>query len=117
MENLILPVMIKGDTVIYTSPLVWGGVSYDIKKVLDKSALIGNRFYKIRNKELVKGTVSKNKKIIGIGVNDQASENERNSFISYIKELGIILDIEYLAKVTGTSITDEELKNLAKEVL
>ena len=55
---------------------MWGGLSYDVKKILDKTALIGDRFYNINNKELVKGSISKNKKTLGIAVSDQLSATE-----------------------------------------
>ncbi|MDR7855540.1 NAD(P)H-dependent oxidoreductase [Tissierella sp.] len=113
----ILPIIIKGDIVVYTSPLIWGGFSYDIKKILDKTALIGNRFYKTRNKEIVKGTISNNKKIIGIGVSEIASKMEQSSFEYFLKEVGTIMNIEYLGKVVNPTITDDELQNLAREVL
>lgn len=113
----ILPVLLEGDVVVYTSPLIWGGLSYDIKKVLDKTALIGDRFYSITNKEIVKGTISKNKKIVGIAVSDQVSVKEKSSFESFIKEIGLIMNIEYEAKVLATSITETEVEKLVTEVL
>lgn len=70
----IIPILIKGDIVIYTSPLIWGGFSADVKRILDKTALIGNRFYKVRNKELVKGLITNMKKVVGVGVSVDASE-------------------------------------------
>lgn len=113
----ILPVLIKGDIVIYTSPLIWGGFSYDVKKILDKNALIGNRFYKVKNKELVKGMISHMKKVIGVAVSDKVSEKEQSTFESYIKELGTIMDINYMGTVLNTRLKDEEIEKLAKEVL
>lgn len=113
----ILPILIKGDVVIYTSPLIWGGFSYDIKKILDKNALIGDRFYKVKNKELVKGMISNIRKIVGVAVSEKVSEKEQNTFKSYVKELGTIMDINYMGTVFNTSLTDEEIENLAKEVL
>lgn len=113
----ILPVLLEGDVLIYTSPLMWGGFSYDIKKILDKTSLIGYRFYNIMNKELVKGTISKNKKIIGIGVSDDVSSIERTSFENLIKEIGTIMNIDHGGMVVDTSINESQLHNLIKEML
>lgn len=113
----ILPILIKGDIVIYTSLLILGGFSYDVKKILDKTALIGNRFYKVKNKELVKGMISKMKKVVGVAVSEKASEKEQSTFENYVKELGIIMDINYMGTVLNTRLTDEEIEKLAKEVL
>lgn len=70
----MLPTIIRGDIVIFTSPLIWGGFSYDIKKVIDKIALIGSRFYIVRNKELVKGTIADMKKIVGVAFSEKSSD-------------------------------------------
>lgn len=113
----ILPILLEGDILIFTSPLVWGGLSYDVKKILDKTALIGDRFYNVNNKELVKGSISKNKKTVGIAVSDQLSAKEESDFKYFIKELGIITNVDYIGKVVGTSITETELESLIKEVL
>lgn len=113
----ILPILIKGDIVIYTSPLIWGGFSYDVKKILDKNALIGDRFYKVKNKELVKGMISNMKKVVGVAVSEKVSEKEQSTFESYVRELGTIMDINYMGTVLNTRLTDEEIEKLAKEVL
>lgn len=113
----ILPILIKGDIIIYTFPLTWGGFSYDVKKVLDKTALIGNRFYKVKNKELVKGMIGNMKKVVGVAVSEKASKKEQSTFESFVKELGTIMDIDYMGKVLNTRLTNEEIEKLANEVL
>lgn len=112
----IVPKLMYGDTIIFTSPLVWGGFSYSVKKAIDKMALIGDRFYYVKNKELVKGTISNMKKIIGIGVGDKVSDQEQRTFENLIKEIGIILDIKYMGKVIHTAFTGEDVEKLAMEV-
>ena len=117
----ILPFLLEGEYVIYTSPVTWGGVSCNIKKILDKTALIGDRSYNIRNKELVKGTLSNNKKIIGIGVANDISAQEKSDFQYLFKEIGTIMDIDHLTKIVDTSIetftTEAEIEKLLQEVL
>lgn len=115
MDNII-PLLIKCETVIYTSPLVWGGFSYITKKIIDKMSLTGSVFYKEKNKELVKGTISNMKKLIGIGVGDNISDKERKSFKYQLKEIGLIIDIKYLGKVFSNAFTELDIEKLALEV-
>jgi|LSQX01.2.fsa_nt_gb putative NADPH-quinone reductase len=112
----IIPLLMKCETVIYTSPLLWGGFSYIVKKVVDKMALTGSVFYKEKNKELVKGTISNMKKLIGIGVGDNVSDKERVSFENHIREIAIIIDIKYLGKVFRSRFTEPDIEKLAMEV-
>ena len=114
--DTIIPLLMKCETIIYTSPLVWGGFSYIIKKIVDKMALTGSVFYKEKNKELVKGTISNMKKLIGIGIGDNIPDKERLSFESLIKEIAIIIDIKYLGKVFTKAFTESDMENLVLEV-
>lgn len=112
----IVPLLMKGDIIFYTSPIVWGGFSYNIKKVIDKMALTGSRFYKVKNGELVKGTISNIKKLVGIGVSDRVSDKERKTFENLIKEMGIIIDTKYMGKIIDTQFTHKDVERIAKEV-
>lgn len=115
MDNIV-PLLMEGDSIIYTSPLIWGGFSYSIKKVIDKMALTGNRFYKVKNGELVKGTISNMKKLVGIGVSDRVSDKERKTFENLLKEMGIITDTKYMGKVIDTQFTHDDVGKIATEV-
>lgn len=113
----ILPILIKGDILLYTSPLVWGGFSYDIKKILDKTALIGDRFYSVRNKEMVKGTIAKMNKIVGIGVSQGPQLKGQTVFENLMRETGTIMNIQSVGRVVESILNQEEVKKLAMEVL
>ncbi len=113
----ILPILAKADKLVYTTPLQWGHTSYDIKKILDKTALLGNRFYKMRGKEMVKGFANKNMKLVQLGISERASDKEKNTFLNLIKEMANIMDVDYIAKVIKPETTEEEVAIIAKEVL
>lgn len=114
MDNIV-PLMMKCEAIVYTTPLLWGGFSYKIKKVIDKMALTGSVFYKEKNKELVKGTISSMKKLIAIAVGDNLSDKEIITFEDHIKEFARIIDIKYLGKVIN-SITELDIEKIALEV-
>lgn len=112
----IIPEIMATDVLILCSPLVWGGFSYELKKVIDKIALTGDRFYKVRNGELTKGTISNMKKIVGIAHSAHPSEKARRAFESYLREIGTIFDIDYLARVIENSGEPGWPEALAKEI-
>ena len=117
----ILPTLIKGETIIYVSPLLWGGFSYNIKKILDKTSLMGDRFYQVENKELVKGTIGNIKKIVGVGVSERRfnsrSKKEQGVFKNLLREIAMIMNIDYMGIIVDTMPTKDEIKMLAMEVL
>lgn len=113
----ILPIMARANKLVYTTPIQWGQTSYDIKKVLDKSALLGNRFYKMRGNEIVKGTASGDMKMAFIGISENPTEKAKNTFLSLTKEIANIMDSDHIARVMKPDFSDEELVKAAKEVL
>lgn len=113
----ILPIMARADKMVYTTPIQWGQTSYDIKKVLDKSSLLGNRFYKMRGKEIVKGTAAGNSKMAVIGISEKPADKAKRTFLTLAKEIANITDSDYIAKVMKPDISEEELVKTAKEVL
>ncbi len=112
----IVPLLMEGDTIIYTSPMVWGGFSACIKRIVDKMSLTGYRFYNYKNGELVKGTISKMTKIVGIAESDKTTENERLSFENLLKEIGNIIDVKHLGRVVASSYASTDVEKLALEV-
>lgn len=105
----------KSDMLIFTSPLMWGGFSYDVKKVIDKIAIIGNRFYHVRDSEIVKGMMSDLKKVAGIAVSSHTSQNQ--AFAGLIREMGIIMDVKYISRIVDEAITGENIESIAREVI
>lgn len=113
----ILPVLARATTYIYTSPVVWGGITYPLKKVLDKSALLGNRFYRVRNGELVKGINVDVQKLFLIGVCEGQEKKEATDFVFWGKEVIKIMDVSGNALTVSGQLSEEELQKLGKELI
>lgn len=124
MDEIITALM-KADIIVYTSLLKWGSFSADIKKILDKNCLLGDPFYYMTGDgELRKACKTGLKKIVGIGVSDAPSAEEETTFKTLLKEMGNLMGVEHMAKVTagsvikgmdGTSGTD--IEKLGKEII
>ncbi len=113
----ILPILARAEKTVYTTPIQWGQTSYDIKKVLDKTALLGNRFYKMRGKEIVKGSASGNTKLVHIGISEKSTDKAKKTFLNLAKEMGNIMDADHIAKIIGPDASEEEMVKIAKEIL
>ena len=112
----ILPIVVKENYLIITTQVVWGGPSFSVKKVLDKTALLGNRFYKVRNGELVKGTGYPLKKLIFFGVTEDKNRKSSKDFLFFVNEMGTILDVKRQAFLVSPKISEEELREIGKEL-
>ena len=113
----ILPKMAKADWLVYTHPLTFGGPSYDCKLVLDKSALLGNRFYKARNGEIVKGNIVGWKHMMFLAEKSGASQKEKETYHAYVKEVCKLIDVEPHVHVVGRNVSEQVIEQLAKEVM
>lgn len=122
----IMPVLIRADIIIYLSQIKWGGLSPAVRKILEKSALMGNIFYRVRKGELRKGCIGKIKKLVGIGICETCTAEEKETFQGLIKETGIIMDIKYMAKIICSKAGDGEkshgwekkdMEELGKEII
>lgn len=113
----ILPVFARADTLVLCFPLTWGGLSFDMKKVLDKSCLLGNTFYKVKHGEIVKGMITNLATLVSVAVKDHASEEEKNAYKALLFEIGNIMDLSLKTHLVGTKTGAETIEYLAKEVV
>lgn len=112
----LLPMLRQGDVIVCSSRVYWGGVSYPIKLVLDKMALTGSRFYKVRENELVKGHESHMKKLFGIGVEDTYDSAYERDYHKYFREVARIVDVKGQSRVVRPFLNRGEISGLAEAV-
>jgi multimeric flavodoxin WrbA len=83
--DLILPSIMHSETIIVISPIVFGGYSFKIKRIVDKFALIAGRHYYYNNGELVKGKRT-GTRYFAIGIHDGVIKEEIEVFKQFIAE-------------------------------
>jgi len=65
--DLILPFAAHAETIVIFTPVVFGGYSFRVKRIVDKLGLIGDRHYFFQKGELTKGEPSgRNYYVVGI---------------------------------------------------
>jgi len=111
----ILSEIVKSKKVIFISPVIYGGVSFHIKKILDRISSIGDPRYFVKYGELVKNMRVKDLEYYLIGIKNNINEKGTSIFIELHKEnvkimgvLGRALVIEgkSLKKVIGMALGD-----------
>ncbi len=113
----VMPLFFAAERTVWMTGLTWGVVSYPIKKVLDRTAVIGDRFYYIQNGELVKGSQTDNRKWCIFGVKEQASPEEAEALMAYVKENAILLNVPFAAGVLPPMPEEKAVQKIAGEVL
>lgn len=113
----ILPILLEAEPLVLCFPLTWGGLSFDMKKVIDKTSLIGDPFYKVKNGEVVKGWKGAMKHLIGVGVKKEASEEEKEALQKYMFELSNILGVSGKSHLVSEQTSTRAVEYLVKEVL
>lgn len=78
----VLPKIAGCRALVLVSPVVFGGVSHHIKKVMDRMSTLGDPRYHISGGEMVKGMNGKGMDYYMVGIGDTLSERERSDFSS-----------------------------------
>ncbi|RAU92810.1 NAD(P)H-dependent oxidoreductase [Paenibacillus sp. YN15] len=87
----IFPQVLQAGLLILVTPLVFGGYSFKVKRVLDKFGLIMDRHYFVEKGELVKGGLPDRPfRLMAVGVREGGSGAEASAFSRLIRELLII---------------------------
>lgn len=113
--DIICPKLIRTDYTIMVTPIVWGSYSYHSKKVLDKCAVIGDRYYHVKRGEIVKG-IQGHFKLYVIGVKEGCSHEEANAFHNLVKENINIMDTKGSSYIVNPMHCEEHITNIVKEV-
>lgn len=109
----ILRKLIRTDTLILVTPVTWGSYSSDVKKVLDRTAIIGDSHYYVKKGELIKGMRCNIKHMFAIGVKDNCSSEEKDAFTTLLRENVAIMDISGKAFVVNE---DSKIESMVEEI-
>ena len=112
----IYPKLVKSDTMILVTPIVFGSYSFKLKRVYDKCAVIGDRHYKVRNHELVKCGLAKISHIYAVGVKDHCTEEEKAAFQALVRENIIITSTQGKAYVVNNDIDHNAINEMVGEM-
>lgn len=111
--DAILRRLIRADKMVLVTPIMWGSYSSSIKRVFDRTAIIGDSHYYVVKGELVKGMRSNIKRMFAVGVKNNCSEDEKMTFEKLLYENVRIMNISGEAFVLND---DSEINAVLEEI-
>lgn len=114
--DIILPKLMQSDVLLIVTGVKWGSYSFKTKRILDKCAVIGDRHYYLKNRELVKGGIGRIKRFLAVGVKEQWSSGEKDVFSKLVEENIRIMNVKGRAFVLENDLKSDDLKEIMLEV-
>ena len=112
----VLPKIAGCRALVLVSPVVFGGVSHHIKKVMDRMAAVGDPRYQVSGGELVKGMSGQGMSYYMVGTGDKLGETERSAFLFLHKENRNIMNTRGKAFLLHSSPDQAVIDNIAQEI-
>ncbi|MDI9472843.1 MAG: flavodoxin family protein [Tissierellia bacterium] len=113
----VLPKIAGCRTLVLISPVVFGGVSHHIKKVMDRMAAVGNPRYRVNGGELVKGMSGSGMNYFMVGIGDKLKETQRSAFISLHEENRKIMSAKGKAFILDEGANKASMIKIAQEIV
>ena len=112
----VFPKIAVCQSLVLVSPVVFGGVSHHIKKVMDRMGAMGDPRYRISDGELVKGMSNQNMSYYLVGIGDRLSETERSAFTFLHKENRHIMNVRGRTFILGSLLNKVSVNKIAWEI-
>lgn len=112
----VLPKIAGCRSLVLVSPVVFGGVSHHIKKVMDRMSTLGDPRYHISGGEMVKGMSGKGMDYYIVGIGDALSERERSTFLFLHEENRHIMNVKGRAFILDNKRNKVVIDEIAQEI-
>lgn len=116
MQN-VLPKIVACQALVLISPVIFGGVSFHIKKVMDRMSAVGDPRYYYCNGELAKGMSNQGMNFYMVGIGDNLSETEKSAFLSLHEENRKIMNVKGQTYILGSKANQSMMERIAKEMI
>ena len=113
----ILPKIVRSKQIILVSPIIYGGVSFHIKKIMDRIASVGDPRYYLNGNELTKGIRISNLKYHMLGIKENLTDEERLTFEQLHNENIKIMNVEGQVFIIDKKLNKDVFYNIFKEIV
>jgi multimeric flavodoxin WrbA len=114
--QMVLPKIAGCRKLVLISPVVFGGVSRHIKKVMDRMSAIADPRYRVSDGELVKGMSGQGMDYYMVGIGDKLKEVERAAFFFLHEENRKIMSVKGQAFILDSRLDQVSLDKIAQEI-
>ncbi|MDU9047682.1 MAG: flavodoxin family protein [Candidatus Electrothrix sp. Rat3] len=117
--NDILEKFINSDTVILITPVVFGGYSSELKKIVDRLLPVALPFFKKTKHDETHHPPRYllRPRFVGIGIHPRPREEVRRCFKTLVGRNAINADVDYTAEIVSESASPETLRARFRELL
>lgn len=113
----ILPQIVRSEKIILFSPIVYGGVSFHIKKIMDRISSVGDPRYYMKNGELVKKMRIPDLKYYMVGIKENLTFEEELLFIKLHEENINIMSVDGKAFIVEKKLDNSIIEEILKEII
>ncbi len=113
----ILKYILNATKIIYISPIIFGSVSFHIKKIMDRLSSVGDPRYYIKDGQLVKKMRIANLQYYMIGYKEGLTYQEREAFLKLHKENIKIMNVLGKGYIIEGKIEKDKINNIIKEII
>lgn len=109
--------VLRGDALVAVTPILFGGYSVRMKRVIDKFGLLMDPHYFLVNGEMTKGGLpGRTFRYFALGVDERADADEAAAFKALVNETLIITRGVGRAHTGGADLKSWPLQEIAREV-
>lgn len=112
----VLPKIAGCRAIVLISPIVFGGVSHHIKKVIDRMSALGDPRYYMSGGEMVKGMSVAGMSYYMVGIANNQSEMVRSAFLFLHEENRHIMNVKGRAFFLDEGASNASIGNIAQEI-
>ncbi len=112
----IFPKLVRSEKIVLVSPITYGGVSFNIKKIMDRLASVGDPRYYLKDGELVKKMRIKDLKYYMIGIKEGLSEEENRIFKQLHRENIRIMSVDGKVFTINRQLNNDDMDIIFREI-
>jgi multimeric flavodoxin WrbA len=117
----VLRAIAKCSTMVMLTPIRFGGYSSNLKKIVDKFMTLGLPSYTVKNGHMLHPMRYGSKAIIGVGVYDGDSEEQKASFRKLLEHNAFNMSSEFKAYILkpsrDTGELEQQINSMVKEAV
>ena len=113
----VIPTMLRSKIYLFVSPVQFGGMSFSMKRMVDKFALVGDRYYYMNKGQIVKGRKRDGKHLHVVGYSDEPTGESVQSFLGLVKETQELAVMPGLARVLPSQSGPDSIEKIVEEMV
>lgn len=113
----VIPTMLRSKVYLFVCPVQFGGMSFTMKRMVDKFALVGDRYYYMNKGQIVKGRKRDGKHLHVVGYSGDPTGESAQCFLGLVKETQDLAVMTGMARVLPPQTGMDGIEKIVGEVV